>query len=151
MIDDVDAKILSILQQNARTPNAQIARDLGLAPSGVLERIRKLEKKGIIAGYKARLEAAKVGCGLTAFLVVRTDDRPGDTKTAHRLAEIPEVEAAYYIAGDDSFLLKVRCRDNADLSRLLREKIGAVMAVKSVRSSIVLETVKEDGALPIGE
>jgi Lrp/AsnC family leucine-responsive transcriptional regulator len=151
MIDAIDRKILTILQENARLSNAQIARDIGLAPSGVLERIRKLEKRGIITGYRATLDAAQVGCGMAAFLVVRTDDRPGDTKTAHRLAEIPEVQEVHYVAGDDSFLLKLRCRDNADLVRLLREKIGAVMAVKSVRTNIVLETIKPSGPLPVGE
>ncbi len=150
MIDDIDRKILTILQKNARLSNAQIARDLGLAPSGVLERIRKLEKRGIVAGYHARLEAARVGFGMTAFLLIRTDDRPGDTKTAHRLAEIPEVEEVHYIAGDDSFLVKLRYGDNEGLGRLMREKIGAVMAVKTVRTSIVLETIKENCALPIG-
>ena len=151
MIDDIDRKILAIIQQNARLSNAQIARDIGLAPSGVLERIRKLEKRGIIIGYRARLDAAKVGFGMTAFLLIRTDDRPGDTKTAHRLAEIPEVEEVHYVAGEDCFLLKIRYGANEDLGRLLKEKIGAVMAVKSVRTSIVLETIKENGALPIGE
>jgi Lrp/AsnC family leucine-responsive transcriptional regulator len=151
MIDVIDTKILSILQSDARLSNAQIARNIGLAPSGVLERIRKLEKRGIVTGYHTSLDAAKVGFGMTAFLLIQTDDRPGDTKTAYRLAEIPEVEEVHYIAGDDSFLLKLRYGGHEDLSRLLREKIGAVMAVKSVRTSIVLETIKENGALPIGE
>ncbi len=151
MNDVIDRKILTILQENARLSNAQIARDLGLAPSGVLERIRKLEKRGIVTGYHACLDAAKVGFGMTAFLLIRTDDRPGDTKTAYRLAEIPEVGEVHYIAGDDSFLLIARYGGHEDLSRLLREKIGAVMAVKSVRTSIVLETIKENGGLPIGE
>jgi len=151
MIDVIDRKILSILQQDARMSNAQIARNLNLAPSGILERIRKLEKRGIITGYKARLDGDKVGFGNTAFLVVRTDDRPGDTKAAHRLAEIPEIQEVHYIAGDDSLLVKLRFRDTEHLNHLLREKIGAVMAVKSVRTNIVLTTVKETGILPISE
>ncbi|MDH4157532.1 MAG: Lrp/AsnC family transcriptional regulator [candidate division Zixibacteria bacterium] len=149
MIDDLDAKILSILQKNARITNAEIARTIGLAPSGVLERIRKLEKRGIVTGYRACLDSAKLGYCVTAFLFVRTDDRPGDISTAHRLAEIPEVEEVHHIAGEDCYLVKLRCSGNEDLGRLLREKIGPIEAVRSTRTSVVMETIKEGGMLPV--
>ena len=151
MIDEVDRKILTILQKNARESNAQIARELGLAPSGIHERIRKLEKRGVITGYSVNLDSAKLGYGVTAFLFVKSNDRPGDNVTARLLAKVPEVEEVHHIAGDDCFLVKLRCTSNEDLGRLLREKIGSIEAVLSTRTSVVLNTTKETGLLPLAE
>ncbi len=72
MINEIDAKILNIIQQDARISNAEIARQVGLAPSAVLERVRKLEERGVIRGYAAEIDAAQVDFGLTAFVAVRT-------------------------------------------------------------------------------
>ena len=149
MIDDTDKKILTILQKNARIPNAQIAREVGCAPSCIHERLRKLEDKGIIAGYHARLNAGKLGFGVTAYMFIRSDDRVGAIDTAERLAEIPEVEEVHNIAGEDCYLVKVRCANNEELGRLLREKVGVIEAVRTSRTSIVLNTVKECGSLPL--
>lgn len=149
MIDDVDRKILSILQENARISNAQIARDVKLAPSGVHERIRKLEEKGIIRGYHVDIDPDKLGYGVTAFMFVKTGDRVGSTNSANQLAKISEVQEVYNIAGEDCYLVKLRCADNQDLGRLLREKFGAITSIRSTRTSIVMDTVKEGGALPV--
>ena len=150
IIDDINRRILAILQKNARTTNAEIARQIGLAPSGVLERIRKLEQKGIITGYRLSLNSRKLGLAVTCFMFIRSDDPVGDITTAQRLAEIPEVEEVHHIAGEDCYLVKLRCADNESLGRLLRERIGAFETVRSSRTSIVLETIKEGGDLPIG-
>lgn len=150
IIDDINRRILAILQRNARTTNAEIARQIGLAPSGVLERIRKLEQKGIITGYRLSLNSRKLGFAVTCFMFIRSDDPVGDITTAQRLAEIPEVEEVHHIAGEDCYLVKLRCADNESLGRLLRERIGAIETVRSSRTSIVLETIKEGGDLPIG-
>ena len=149
MIDEVDRKILTILQKNARESNAQIARELGLAPSGIHERIRKLEKRGVITGYTVNLDSAKLGVGVTAFLFVQSSDRPGNTTTAQQLVKIPEIEEVHHIAGDDCFLVKLRCKSNEDLGRLLRDEIGSIEAVMSTRTSVVLNTTKETGLLPL--
>ena len=74
MIDEIDRQILNILQQNARTPNAEIARQVGMAPSAVLERIRKLETRGVIRGYEARIDPEALGLNLLAFVFVRAED-----------------------------------------------------------------------------
>ena len=77
MIDNVDIKILNIIQNNGRISNAELARQLDLAPSGVLERVKKLEKKGIISGYEVRLDAEKLGLSITAFIQVLSSDTVG--------------------------------------------------------------------------
>ena len=122
MIDDIDKKILMILQENARTSNAQIGRELGLAPSGIHERIKKMEQKGVINGYHARLDRKKLGFGVTAFMFVKTYDRVGSVASASRLAAIDEVLEVHHIAGEDCYLVKLVCEDNEDMGRLLREK-----------------------------
>ncbi len=79
MINEIDAKILNIIQQDARIANAEIARQVGLAPSAVLERVRKLEERGVIRGYAAEIDATQVDFGLTAFVAIRTNDCCSET------------------------------------------------------------------------
>jgi Lrp/AsnC family leucine-responsive transcriptional regulator len=147
MIDDIDRKILNILQQNARTSNAEIARQIDMAPSAVLERIRRMETRGVIQGYEVRINPEAVGLNLLAYVFVRSRDFDGEEKTAEILSQIPEVLEAHHIAGEDCFLLKVRAPDARTLGRLLRDRIKG--AVTSTRTTIVLETVREDNRLPL--
>lgn len=150
MIDETDHRILTILQENARTPNAEIARQVGMAPSAILERIRKLEERGVIEGYNARVNPEALGLALTAFIFVRADERAGAPHTADALAEIPEVQEVHHVAGEDCFLAKVRVASPRELGRLLQEKFGAIETIRSTRSTIVLDTVKETRVLPAG-
>jgi Lrp/AsnC family leucine-responsive transcriptional regulator len=149
MINDLDAQILTILQRNARVSNAEIARQVGLAPSAVFERIRKLEERGVLRGYSAQIDPRAVGLGLVAYTFVRSNDRPGGIQTAARLAEIPEVLEVHHVAGEDCFLVKVRAADTEALGRLLRERLGKISTISSTRTTIVLESVKETIELPI--
>ncbi len=149
MINDIDNKILNIIQQDARISNAEIARQVGLAPSAVLERVKKLEERGIIRGYATELDAAQIGFGLTAFIFVRTKDCSDEADKL--LAAIPEVLEVHDVAGDEDYLLKVRAKDTEDLARILREKLKNVPNVISTRTTVVLRTIKETTALPIEE
>src|ERR1041384_5149535 len=149
MIDDIDAKLLALMQENAKISNAEMARRVDMAPSGVLERVRKLEERGIIKGYIPQLNSKALGYGLLAFIFVKTDEMAGEHVTALRIAQIPEVQEVHHIAGEDCYIVKVRAPDTEALGRLLREKIGGIPAIKSTRTTIVLETVKEGMALPI--
>jgi Lrp/AsnC family leucine-responsive transcriptional regulator len=148
MIDATDLKILNILQANARTSNAQIARDLGMAPSAILERIRKLEERGVIQGYEARIDPEALGLHLLAYVFVRSDDSPGEVRVGQRLANLPEVQEVHHIAGEDCYLVKVRTADPKSLSRLLRESIGAIGSVRT-RTTIVLDSLRETAQLPL--
>ena len=149
MIDGTDTEILKILQSNARTSNAEIARQVGLAPSAVFERIRKLEERGVIEGYEVRINPKEMGLPLLAFVFVRADDKPGADETAARVAAIPEVLEVHDVAGEDCLLVKVRAADTEALGRVLRERFGRIESITSTRTTIVLETVKESSALPI--
>ena len=150
MLDPVDRQILALLQDNARIPQAEIARTVGLAPSAVLERLRKLEARGVVRDYVTVLDPRALDQRLLAFVAVRTTDRPGEARVSDTLAAIPEVLEAHQVAGDDCLLLKIRARDPEHLSQILRERIGSVEGVRSTRTTIVLETIKESPRLPLG-
>jgi Lrp/AsnC family transcriptional regulator, leucine-responsive regulatory protein len=147
MIDETDKDILNIIQHDGRVSNAEIARQVGLAPSAVLERLRKLEERGVVQGYNAVIDPKQVGYGLTAFISVRTNECSYETDEL--IANIPEVLEVHDVAGEDSYLLKVRVADPEDLSRLLKEKIKAVPTVVNTRTIVVLQTVKETTMLPL--
>jgi Lrp/AsnC family transcriptional regulator, leucine-responsive regulatory protein len=142
-MDDIDLQVLEILQENARIANAAIARRVGMAPSAVLERVRKLEERGVIEGYAARVNAEAVGQGLTAFVFVRAEERAGAVATAERIMEIDEVQEVHHVAGEDCFLVKVRVAGTRALGALLRDGFGAVETIRSTRTTIVLETLKD--------
>jgi Lrp/AsnC family transcriptional regulator, leucine-responsive regulatory protein len=148
-LDDVDARILMILQENARTTQADIAKAVGLAPSAVLERIRKLEARGAIREYVASVDPHVTNRALLAFVAVRTTEYGPEQPSAKALAQLPEVLEIHHVAGEDCFLLKVRAKDAEHLGQLLRQKIAAVPGVTSTRTTIVLETVKETSRIPI--
>ena len=150
IIDGLDANIAVILQENARTSNAEIARQVNLAPSAVFERIRKLEERGVLRGFRADVDPHAAGLPLLAFVFVRSNERAGGVGTAEKLSRIPEVLEVHHVAGEDCFLVKVRAADTEGLGRLLREKFGTISTVTSTRTTIVLETVKESTVLPLG-
>lgn len=150
-LDATDRRILQLLQENARISNAEIARRVKMADSAVLERIRKLEQRGVIDGYRARLDPKALGVGLVAFIFVRTEDPPGAVRASAHFKKLPEVQEIHHVAGEDCFLLKVRTADTEALGRLLREKLGTVRSVRSTRTTIVLETLKETTELPLPE
>lgn len=151
MIDDIDRKILAFLQDDARIANAEIARQVGMAASAIHDRIRKLEERGVIRGYEARVDPAALGYGLLAFVFVRSDEGVDAPETEARLAEIPGVQEVHHVAGEDCFLVKVRAEGTDELGRLLRERFGEISGVTSTRTTIVLETTREVGTVPVEE
>jgi Lrp/AsnC family transcriptional regulator, leucine-responsive regulatory protein len=147
MIDVVDIQILSILQDDGRISNAEIARQIGLAPSAVLERIRKLEDRQIIKGYFTRVDPRHLGLALTVFVSVRTSECGGGVEEA--LSGIPEVLEVHDVAGEDCYLIKVRTKDTEALGRLLRERIKLIPKVIGTRTTVVLQTYKETTTVPL--
>jgi Lrp/AsnC family leucine-responsive transcriptional regulator len=142
-MDKIDYKILSLLQNNARISNTEIARQIGMVPSGVLERIKKLEQNGHLQEYTARINPESLNLGILAFVFVRANEPPGGIDTAQKLAEMPEILEVHHAAGEDCYLLKIRLKDNHSLAVFMRERIGTIPTITSTRSVIVLETLKE--------
>ena len=151
MIDEISFKILKILHEKARIPNVEVARQVGMAPSAVLERIRKLEHQGLIDGYEVRLNPRRFGKSLVAFVQVKTAAKAENEKIAKALSQIPEVQEVHYVAGEDWYLIKIRASDTLELNHIVREKICAIEGVSDTRTSVALATFKETAQIPIGE
>jgi Lrp/AsnC family transcriptional regulator, leucine-responsive regulatory protein len=149
MIDEISLKILKILQEKARIPNVEIARKVGMAPSAVLERIRKLEKQGIIDGYEVILNPERFRRSLIAFVFVMTNRPEHELNIGKSLAEISEVQEVHFIAGNDCFLIKVRAADTNELDDILKNKILVIKNIFSTKTNIVLSTEKETSRIPL--
>ncbi|QBR13015.1 Lrp/AsnC family transcriptional regulator [Sphingobacterium sp. CZ-2] len=148
-LDQIDLQILRIMQDNARTNNADIARELGMAPSAILERVKKLEQREVILQYNARINPAAIDQKMLSFIFIKTQDIIGVQKVGVLLAGIPEVLEVHDIAGEDGYLIKVRTNDSAGLVDLMRNSLSKIDGIISTRTTIVLETVKEDNKLVI--
>jgi Lrp/AsnC family transcriptional regulator, leucine-responsive regulatory protein len=147
-MDETDLKILSLLQPNSFLTNNELAKKIGMAPSAILERVKKLEKKGIIEGYPTRIKPEALELKLLAFIFVKTSEGPGNASVAKQLAKLPEVLELHHIAGEDCYLVKVRTKDPQSLIHLMREKFK-MPNLLSTKTTIVLETLKETNQLPI--
>ena len=147
-LDNTDILILSNLQGDACLTNAELAKKLGMAPSAVLERVKKLEQKGIIEAYVTRINPQSLDLKLLAFIFVKSSEGPGNISVAKQLSKIPEVLELHHIAGEDCYLVKVRASDPLALIQLMRTRFS-IPGILSTKTTIVLETLKETNQLPI--
>jgi Lrp/AsnC family leucine-responsive transcriptional regulator len=149
VLDTIDLQILQLMQDNSRISNVDMAKKLEMAPSAVLERVKKLEQKNVIRYYTTGVNPAAVGQKLLAFIFIRTNDGFGSTVTGRELAKIPQVQEVHNIAGDDCYLVKVRTADSAELMALMRNEFAKIPTIQSTKTTIVLETAKEEQKLLI--
>jgi Lrp/AsnC family leucine-responsive transcriptional regulator len=149
MIDEISLKILKILQEKARIPNVEVARQVGMAPSAVLERIRKLEQQGYIDGYEVRLNPERFGRPLVAFVQVTVDGHDPDGELGKALTGLPEAQEVHFIAGEDGYLVKLRVPDPAVLGDIVRRQIAGLPGVRGTRTALALNTMKETWRLPL--
>jgi len=147
-MDETDLTILSLLQPNSFLTNIELGKKIGLAPSAILERIKKLEQKGIIEGYPTRIKPEALELTLLAFIFIKTSEGPGNAAVAKQLAKLPEVLELHHIAGEDCYIVKVRTKNPQSLIHLMREKFK-IPNLLSTKTTIVLETLKESNQLPI--
>ncbi|MEJ7739892.1 MAG: Lrp/AsnC family transcriptional regulator [Chitinophagaceae bacterium] len=149
ILDNIDLHILHLMQDNARIANAELARELNMAPSAVLERVKKLEQKHVILQYTVRLNPDPLQQKLLAFIFMKAADGVGCNVTAKELAKVPEVQEVHHVAGDDCYLIKIRTFDSASLMHLMRNSFSKIPNIISTRTIIVLETVKEQQQLVV--
>lgn len=149
--DGIDLNILSILQNNCRETNAEVGRQVGLTPSAVLERVRKLHERGLIEEFTIRASARRLGFRITALVAIRTDEPLGDQSIAERIAEIPAVIELYDVAGEDCYMARVVARDIDSLHALLRNRLGSIEGIRGTSTTIVMKTLKDTTHLPLGE
>ena len=148
-MDSKNIEILKILQEKARIPNVEVSRLINLAPSAVLERIRKMEQHGVIDRYEVRLNPARFNCRQISFIHIYMESGADCSEVGHFLSMIREVQEVHFIAGADCFLVKIRTADTTELDLLLRTKIIPLPGVRSTRTFPVLSTMKETAQIPI--
>jgi Lrp/AsnC family transcriptional regulator, leucine-responsive regulatory protein len=154
MGDKLDAKdlhILGVLQRDARTPIEEVARQIGLTKTPTASRIRKLEERGIIERYAARLNPEKLGLLVTAFVSVTLTDHTITSREAFAttVLTLPHVLECHFVTGDADLLLKVRVTSIADFQHEVIETISRSGRVATIATRIVMSTLKEDGPLPL--
>jgi Lrp/AsnC family leucine-responsive transcriptional regulator len=148
-MDSMDMKTVAHLQAAGRESWTRLAELLGVTGPAAAERVRRLEERGVIRGYAALLDPEAVGASLTAFVAL-TLRRPKHRRAfLKRVAALTEVQECHHVAGDDDYLLKVRCSNTGHLDRVLSEELKGVPGVLRTRTTIVLGTVKETTVLPL--
>ncbi|MCG8915448.1 Lrp/AsnC family transcriptional regulator [Actinokineospora sp. PR83] len=138
-MDTVDRRIIAALRTNGRLTYADLGRQVGLSASAVHERVGKLEAAGVITGYHAVVDPMAVGLGVTALVGIHPTDTADDEDVAAALAELPEVESCYRVAGDEAFVVKVRVATVDELERSLG-RLRRINGVARTRSTVVLST-----------
>lgn len=147
-IDDIDAKILTLLQQNGRIKRNRIAEEVGLSVPSVSERMRKLEERGIIEGYHAVLDAKRLHLDITAFIRVQVDGSQSFPEFVRRATARPEVLEVHSCTGEGSHIIKIRTSTTTDLEKLLGD-IQRWPGVHGTITSVILSTYKETRELPV--
>lgn len=148
--DAIDLRILRALQRDSRLTNVALAEEAGISPSPCLRRVRRLEESGVIDRYVTVLSTERVGLNILAFVSIRINDH-GRTKSQEFLTKIqaiPEVLACYILTGDTDFIAQVISPDLKSYSELMMS-IGDIEGVRDLQSSIVIETCKTMGPLPL--
>ena len=149
VLDAIDRKILGLLQENAKIPQAKVAKAVGLTAPSVNERIHKLEQSGFIRGYVALLDEHKLGQDVAAFVEVFIEHPKFEESFIEAVSVHDEVLECHHITGEFSLLLKVRVEDMAAFRRLLIEKLNSIRGVRQTRTLIVLATAKEQRRIKV--
>jgi len=146
-IDEIDAKILELLQRDGRMKRSDVAEEVDLSISAVSERMRKLEARRVIEGYKAVVDAKRLRLDITAFIRVSVDGSEHYAAFVERVTGMAHVLELHSITGEGSHLMKIRTKDTTSLERFLSE-VQALPGVSKTTTSIVLSTFKETRAVP---
>ena len=148
-MDKTNLKILRILQKKARIPNIEVSRLINLAPSAVLERIRKMEGNGIISGYEVRLNPDRFGYPLVSFIQIHLTPECDHRQVSDILSARSEILEVHFVAGDDCFLVKTRTSGTEQLNTLLQDLSASIIGVSNTRTFVVLSTHKETAQIPL--
>ncbi len=152
-VDTIDRQILRLLRQDGRMAVAQIAKEVGLSGPAVHERVRKLEARGVIAGYTAVLDPEVLDRCHVAFILVSLSEGPefaADEAIVARICDEADVMEFHRVAGEDCYLIKVRTATNKELERLLR-RVRSIPGVARSRTTIVLSTELERPTIEVPE
>lgn len=150
-LDEVDVQILAILQSDGRITNADLAKRVGLSPPSVLQRVRTLEKAGLIRGYFAVLDAERMGLKITAWVMITLSlhqEQPIE-RFRRSIQDIPEILECYHVSGDFDFMLKVLVKDMRGYELFVREKLSKIKGIQQIKTSFVFGTNKHTTQIPL--
>jgi Lrp/AsnC family leucine-responsive transcriptional regulator len=149
--DKIDKQILEILQNNSNITNAQLAADVGISPPGMLERVKRLEKSGVLTKYVALVDHDKVGRGTLALVSVsiKVHDLLEVAEFKRKVSELEEVLECYHIAGEEDFILKVVVKDIKEYEQFVLNKLNVINGIRQLRTAFVLATIKSTTKLKI--
>ena len=150
-MDTLDKKAISFLMKHGRATWAELGQLLGLSAPSAAERVRKLEEQGVLRGYAALADAASLGYPLTAYVSVTLASHRQRTAFLRAIEKIEQVAECHHVAGDDDYLLKVRCRGTQDLDHFLARQLKEKLGVARTRTTIVLSTAKESVRVPVAQ
>ncbi len=146
-LDDVDKKILAILQRNSRTPLREISKEVGLAESTVYERIKRLKEKGVIKKFTVILEPTALGFNILGIILLKC--KAGMySSVAKELSAYDKIVEVYETTGNYDMLVKIRTKSSEELNDFL-DKIGSISGVEATHTMVVLKTHKETNELPL--
>jgi DNA-binding Lrp family transcriptional regulator len=150
-IDAIDRKLLRVLQQDSRKSIQELGEAAGLSPSACHRRLKRLEESGLIRGYRAVLDAGRLGFTMEFFIEVTLSNQSEPTLDAFEAAvrDIPEVLECHLMAGQSDYILRVTCRDHEDFERLHRRLVARLPGVARVHSNMSIRTVKTLSGLPL--
>jgi Lrp/AsnC family transcriptional regulator, leucine-responsive regulatory protein len=152
-LDQIDRRILGFLQSKGRASNLELAQAVGLSPAQCHRRHRRLEAQGVIARYETRLDPARLGLSVVAFIHVAMEK--GHIRDLKKftdvIVDLPEILECYSVTGDFDYVIKVIARDLKSLSQFLMDKLMRLPGVNSVRSSVCLDEIKCGSSLPLPE
>jgi len=149
VLSRTDLRILDILQRDGRASYADIGAAVGMSAPSAHERVKKLESRGVIQGYSARVDARAVGRGILAFSWIRQSPGPVSTDLTDAFSALPEVEECHHIAGEADYLLKVRAADTLDLERVMKQ-IQGIPFVHTTETDVVYSSAFEQRPLALG-
>ncbi|MCY7789217.1 Lrp/AsnC family transcriptional regulator [Bacillus inaquosorum] len=148
-MDSLDYNILKELMCNGRSTWAELAIKLGKSSPAIADRVRRLEEKGFIKGYAAIIDSELVGYQMTAFISLSIDKVKDRNLFLERISVLPEVQECHHVAGNEDFLLKIRCQGTNDLDRIISQELRTLPGVFKTRTIIVLNTHKDTPIIPI--
>ncbi|MCE3007730.1 MAG: Lrp/AsnC family transcriptional regulator [Bacteroidetes bacterium] len=150
-LDNIDLKILRILQQQGRITNVLLSSEIGLSPAPTLERVKKLEQAGYIQSYHARINPELLNLNVMIIVEISLNIHQDANIEAFmaEIRKIPEIVECYHVTGDADFLLKVFVRDMSEYQRLVNEKISKVPHLGRIQSRVVMGVVKDQQGVPV--
>ena len=153
MLDQTDKKILTILQSDGRITNSRLAKEVGLSPPAVLERVRRLESTGVIEKYVAILDRERAGFGIQTIVMVCLSHHQISSlqSVKERLTQMHEVLECHQLTGEVDFLLKVAVKDMNSYTDFVNNKLSGIPGIQNVKTSFILDTLKNNTALKLSE